>query len=154
MKVMTVESKVEVVETKVEKAEEKLELEDDKLMQFHLQGTFTISSPDQPGKPSLARRQRVLDPQGNYIRMENDYETSRRMLDAICGHRLAEADIKRVYPTGKTRLDKTAIFEGDISDISDIFDISDTDDSPQSINIELSNCWPLDETDFKLLTSI
>ena len=32
------------------------------------------------------------------------------------------------------------------SDISDISDISDTDDSPQSINIELSNGWPLDFT--------
>jgi len=37
------------------------------------------------------------------------------------------------------------------SEISDISDISDTDDSPQSINIDLSNGWPLTDTDFKIL---
>ena len=110
VKLGEVESKVEDAKTKVEKTEEKaakLELDGDKQMQHSLVGTFTISSPDLAGKPSLARKEQVRDAQGNCIGLESHLQTTMRMLRASCGLTFPDADIESVYPIGKTRLDKT-----------------------------------------------
>ena len=79
----------------------------DRQQQHSLVGTFTISSPDLPGKPSLARKEQVRDAQGNTIGLESQLQTTMRMLRASCGLTFPESDIESIYPIGKTRMDKT-----------------------------------------------
>ena len=106
-KVEAVVTKVEVVDAKVVKEEKKtckMEEEEERLSQYSLRGQICVSSPELPGKESLAVKVPTEDTQGGYRGVENHTKTALRLIKAKHGITFQPSEVELCYPTGKGRV--------------------------------------------------